>query len=75
MSLLYITYNDYNGLLNHVLQPFLIGDVHIEGHDKPYCLSPGDYATLPAGSRFDPSRALQVAIPNSRQTLLTICDP
>ena len=32
-------------------QPFLIGDVHIEGHGKPYCLSPKDYATLPAGSR------------------------
>lgn len=28
-------------------QPFLIGDVHIEVHGKPYCLSPGDYATLP----------------------------
>ena len=62
-------------------QPFLIGDVHIEGHGKPYCLSPKDYATLAAGSRenvvlrFDPSRALQVALPSSRQTLLTICDP
>lgn len=61
-------------------QPFLIGDVHIEVHGKPYCLSPGDYATLPAGREnvvlpFDPLRALQVALPSSRQTLLTICDP
>ena len=61
-------------------QPFLIADVHIEVHGKPYCLSPKDYATLPAGREkvvlhFDPLRALQAALPSSRQTLLTICDP
>lgn len=50
LSLLYITYNDYNMAFWIMFsQPFLIGDVHIEGHGKPYCLSPKDYATLPAG--------------------------